>query len=81
MNFHGLRDINVGQHGIILDGFVRSPISASRFILRHCGVPYVRLIPQDSQALISDFLRSRPKCDFFYAFIILESIKKPIFLF
>jgi hypothetical protein len=47
-----------------IDGFVKSPISALRFILRHCGVPSVRLIPQDSQALISDFLRSRPKCDF-----------------
>jgi hypothetical protein len=54
-----------------LDGFVKNPISALRFILRHCGVPSVRLIPQDSQALISKFLRSRLKCAF-YAFINLD---------
>jgi nitroreductase len=50
------------------DGFVKNPISALRFILRHCGVPYVRLIPQDSQALISGFLRIRRKCDFLRVF-------------
>jgi len=46
------------------DGFVKSPSAvrqahgpeqsrraALRFILRHCGVLYVRLIPQDSRAL------------------------------
>ena len=47
-----------------LDGSVKKPISALRFILRHCGVRPVRLIPQDSQALISGFLRIRLKCDF-----------------
>jgi len=55
----------------MLDGFVKSPISALRFIPRHCGVPSVAAcgtrdsgIPLDSQALISGFLRIRPKCDF-----------------
>jgi hypothetical protein len=43
----------------IIDGFVKKPISALRFIPRHCGVPSVRLIPRDSQALISAFLRTR----------------------
>jgi hypothetical protein len=33
-------------------------VSALRFILRHCGVPKVRLIPQDSQALNSNLLQS-----------------------
>jgi hypothetical protein len=47
-----------------LDGFVKSPISALRFIPRHCGVPEVRLIPRDSQALISNILRSRLKLYF-----------------
>ena len=50
----------------MLDGFVKSPDAALRFILRHCGVfrghvpiplgfrnksPPRRLIPQDSRAL------------------------------
>ena len=30
----------------IVDGFVKKPISALRFIPRHCGVPSVRLIPK-----------------------------------
>jgi hypothetical protein len=34
-----------------IDGFVKSPTSALRCILRHCSVPYVRLIPQDLRAL------------------------------
>jgi len=34
-----------------IDGFVKSPISALRCILRHCDVPYVRLIPQNLRAL------------------------------
>jgi hypothetical protein len=37
------------------DGFVKRPISALRFIPRHCGVPQVRLIPQDSQAVSRTF--------------------------
>jgi len=36
---------------IKLDGFVKRPTAALRFIFRHCGVLFVRLIPQDSQAL------------------------------
>jgi len=52
----------------MLDGFVKSPTSVLRCIFRHCGVPYVRLIPQDLRALNlelftlpseSDFLRDR----------------------
>ena len=46
-----------------IDGFLKKPISALRFIPRRCGVPSVRLIPRDSQALISGFLRTRRKCD------------------
>jgi acyl-CoA synthetase (AMP-forming)/AMP-acid ligase II len=46
------------------DDFVQNPISALRVIPRHCGVPYVRLIPRDSQALISGFLRSRRNATF-----------------
>ena len=33
------------------DGFVKSPTSALRCILRHCSVLKVRLIPQDLRAL------------------------------
>ena len=53
----------------MFDRYVKSSISALRFILRHCGVTKVRLIPQDSQALISGFLRSRPNWKAFYEFI------------
>jgi hypothetical protein len=57
-----------------LDGSVNRPISALRFILRQCGVRDVRLLPRDSQALISNFLRNRLK-DVFYQFIKLASCK------
>jgi len=49
-----------------VDNFVKSPSAALRFILSHCGVRQVRLIPSDSRALhlelftllsIFDFLR------------------------
>jgi hypothetical protein len=53
---------------IILDGYVKSPDAALRFILRHCGVPEVRLIPQDSCALPAAFLRSRPILSTFKTF-------------
>jgi hypothetical protein len=43
---------------ITFDGFVKSPDAALRCILRHCGVPMVRLIPQDLRALPANFLRS-----------------------
>jgi hypothetical protein len=36
---------------INLDGFVKSPTSALRCILRHCSVLQVCLIPQDLHAL------------------------------
>jgi hypothetical protein len=51
---------------IMIDGVVKSPISALRFIPRYCGVPYVCLIPRDSRRLelelfslpsLDDFLR------------------------
>ena len=48
----------------MIDDGVKNPISALRFIPRHCGVRLVHLIPRDSQALISSFLRRRPKSEF-----------------
>ncbi len=48
----------------MIDGFVKSPYAALRCTLRHCGVPKVRLIPQNLRALPMDFLRNRPLCDF-----------------
>ena len=42
----------------------KNPDTALRCIPRHCGVRQVRLVPRDLQALISGFLRSRPKLDF-----------------
>ena len=38
---HALKVVPISPEvsGIIFDGFVKSPISALRFILRHCGVP------------------------------------------
>ncbi|WP_459922232.1 hypothetical protein [Desulfatiferula olefinivorans] len=44
------------------DGFEKSPISALRFIPRHCGVPLVRLIPRDSRRLELERF-SLPSCD------------------
>ena len=38
-----------------IDGFVKSPTSALRYILRHCSVLKVRLIPQDLRAFLSRF--------------------------
>jgi hypothetical protein len=38
--------------------FVKMPDAVLRFILRHCGVRRVRLIPQNSRALPAAFLRS-----------------------
>jgi hypothetical protein len=40
----------------ILDGFVKSPSAALRFIFRHCGVLLCTLIPQDSRALHLELL-------------------------
>jgi hypothetical protein len=50
------------QPGFNLDGVVKSPTAALRFILRRCSVPYVRLTPQDSQALHLNFFHSRLFC-------------------
>jgi hypothetical protein len=36
-----------------IDGLVKSPTSALRFILRHCSVLKVRLIPQDLRTFLS----------------------------
>ena len=47
------------------DGFAESPISALSFIFRHCGVLDVRLTPQESLALILNFLLCHPDFDFF----------------
>jgi len=47
-----------------IDGFVKSPEAALRFILRHCGVRKVRLTSQDLRALPANFLRSRLSFDF-----------------
>jgi len=40
-------------HRTNIDGPVKSPTAALRFIFRRCDVLYVRLTPQDSQALHS----------------------------
>ena len=41
------------------DGFVKSPQAALRCILRRCGVPKVRRIPQYLRVLPAKFLQSR----------------------
>jgi hypothetical protein len=57
------------------DGFEKRPISALRFIPRHCGVPLVRLIPRDSRRLelerfslpsFDDFLQVHQVWDHFF---------------
>jgi len=45
---------------LIIDGFVKRPDAALRFILVITAYTEVRLIPQDSHALPAAFLRSRP---------------------
>jgi len=56
----------------MIDGFVKSPISALSCILRHCGVLAVRLTPQDLLALILNFLRSHPKFNFLRVHLKLD---------
>ncbi len=46
------------------DGFVKSPTSALRCILRHCSVLYVRIIPQDLRALNLDLFTLPSNFDF-----------------
>jgi hypothetical protein len=58
-----------------LDGLVKSPISALRFISRHCGVRQVFLIPRDSQALISNILRNR-LIDYFLRVRLFFAVKE-----
>jgi len=49
-------------HGIHnFDGSVKSPVSVLHFIPHHCELRLAGLIFPDSQALISNFLRSRLK--------------------
>jgi hypothetical protein len=40
-----------GLCSITINGFVKSPSAALRFIFRRCDVPHVRLTPQDLRAL------------------------------
>jgi hypothetical protein len=49
---------------IIFDDFVKSPDTALRCILRHCGVTQLRLIPQNLRALSANFLQSHLIFDF-----------------
>jgi hypothetical protein len=44
---------------LLLDGLVKRPDAALRFILRHCGIRKVCLIPYDLRALPAAFLRVR----------------------
>jgi hypothetical protein len=61
-----------------VDGFVKSPDAALRYILRHCGVQEVRLIPQYLRALPAE-LFTKPSnlasSSTFYEFIKVK-IKK-----
>jgi len=50
-----------------LDGFVKSPDAALRFILRHCSVLDVHFIPQNLRALPANFLQIHPGLYFFDA--------------
>jgi len=55
-----------------IDTRVKNPDAALRFILSHCGVQQVRLIPSDLRALPANFLRARLKYGYlltFYDFI------------
>jgi hypothetical protein len=54
-----------GPANVNKGGFVRSPISALRFIPRSCGLRPVRLPPRDLQALIANGLRNRPEIKLF----------------
>jgi hypothetical protein len=46
------------------DGFAKRPSSALRCIFRHCGVLYVRLIPQDLRALNLELFALPSFCEF-----------------
>jgi len=48
----------------MIDGVVKSPTSALRFITRHCGVRQVRRVPRDSRALNLELFTLPSKADF-----------------
>ena len=50
-------------HGDKNDGFVKSPPASFRYNLRHCGVLYVRLIPQALRASHLNILLCHQKVD------------------
>jgi hypothetical protein len=58
------------------DGYLKRPDAALRFILRHCGVRKVRLIPHDLRALPAALL-TKPSYlasfSTFYEFIIHQN--------
>jgi len=49
---------DVSEQPLNVDGFVKSPISALRFILCSLRCTKVRLIPRNSRRLKLDFLRN-----------------------
>jgi len=54
-----------GKNVLIVDTLVKSPDAALRFILSHCGVQHVCLIPSGLRALPANFLRARLKNGYF----------------
>jgi len=50
--------LGAGACQLKIDTLVKSPDAALRFILSHCGVQHVRLIPSDLRALPANFLRA-----------------------
>jgi len=60
--FSGGRNLNLTGRKVkrlLLDGLVKRSDAALRFILRHCGIRKVCLIPHDLRALPAAFLRGR----------------------
>jgi len=60
------------------DNFVKSPDAVLRFIIRHCGVRLVRLIPHDSRALPAELFTKPSKLEYFstsYDFIIFAETR------
>jgi len=56
------------------DGLVKGPDAALRFIIRHCDVRQVRLVPHDLHALPAAFLQGRLRIVIYPAFY--ESINR-----
>jgi hypothetical protein len=44
------------------NGKVKSPTTALRFILRHCGALQVHLMPQELRVFNLDFYQNMPEC-------------------